>query len=100
MSTMSLDTGALQLALLNETRSGSGSENAPLVRWPGSETLSVASPAVLMTVALVDAVYSFSMPGVKAPNVAGAPSDSGSVAGTVPPTVPSPVACAYTGATV
>ena len=52
-STTSLETGAVQLVLLNETWSGSASENAPLVRWPGSLTLSVASPAVLTTFAVV-----------------------------------------------
>ena len=53
-----------------------------------SVTDSVASPAVEMTVAVVLASYVLSMPGVNAPNAAGAPSDSDSVAGTVPPTVP------------
>ena len=42
-----------------------------------------------ITVAVVDAVYSFATPGVNAPNAAGAPSVSASVAGTVPPAVPS-----------
>jgi hypothetical protein len=45
-----------------------------------------ASPALLVIVAVVAAVYSFATPGVNAPNVAGAPSVSDSVAGTVPPT--------------
>ena len=48
-------------------------------------TVSVASPAVEITFAVVVAVYSFATPGVNAPNVAGAPSVSASVAGTVPP---------------
>src|SRR6201999_1780235 len=48
--------------------------------------VSAASPAVLITFAVVDAVYSFATPGVNAPNVAGAPSVSDSVAGTAPPT--------------
>ena len=52
----------------------------------GSVTVSVASPAVLMTFPVVLAVYSRDTPGVKAPNVAGAPSVSESVAATVPPT--------------
>ena len=42
-----------------------------------------------MTFAVVLAVYSFATPGVNAPNEAGAPSVSDSVAGTEPPTVPS-----------
>ena len=41
---------------------------------------------MLITVAVVDAVYSFATPGVNAPNAAGAPSVSDSVAGTEPPT--------------
>ena len=49
--------------------------------------------------AVVDAVYSRSTPGVNAPNVAGAPSVSDSVAGTVPPTVPS-VSVAYSRASL
>ena len=36
----------------------------------------------------MDAAYSLSTPGWNAPNVAGAPSVSDSVAGTEPPTVP------------
>jgi hypothetical protein len=43
---------------------------------------------VEITPAVVVAVYSLSMPGVNAPNVAGAPSVRFSVAGTVPPIVP------------
>ena len=44
------------------TCSGSGSTNVPLTRWPvptvaGSATLSSASPAVEVTVAVVDAKY-------------------------------------------
>ena len=52
IATAALDTGPVQVAGVISTRSGSGSENVPLVRWPGSETLSVASPAVLMTLAV------------------------------------------------
>ena len=75
------------------TCSGDGSENVPLTSRPvavedGSATLSVASPAVETVVAVVAAVYSRATPGVKAPKVAGAPSVSASVAGTVPPTPP------------
>ena len=51
----------------------------------GSATDSVASPAVEMTLAVVEAVYSRATPGVNAPNVAGAPIVSDSVAGTVAP---------------
>ena len=39
-----------------------------------------------ITFAVVDAVYDFAKPGVNAPKLAGAPSDSDSVAGTEPPT--------------
>src|SRR4051812_24034964 len=75
------------------TRRACGSENAPFTRWPvavedGSATLSVASPAVEMTLAVVLAVYVLATPGVKAPKAAGVPSDSDSVAGTVPPAPP------------
>src|SRR4051812_19472770 len=88
IATGSLETGPVHDAFENSTRSASGSENAPLVRWPGSLTDSVASPAVEITLAVVDAVYSRSTPGWKAPKLAGAPSVSDSVAGTVPPTPP------------
>src|SRR3954453_7278281 len=94
--TGSLDTGAVHEALLNSTRSGSDSANAPFVSTPGSDTLSVASPAVLMTLAVVFAVYSFATPGVNAPNVAGVPSVRLSVAGTLPPTPPGVSVWAYT----
>ena len=56
MPTVSLLVGAVQADLPNSTRNGSASENAPLVRRPGSDTDSAASPAVLVTVALVVAV--------------------------------------------
>src|SRR5690349_9342931 len=88
MVTGSLDTGAVHDAFDSVTCSGSGSVNAPLARWPGSETLSVASPAVEVTVAVVEAVYTWSTPGVNGPKLAGPPSVSDSVAGTVPPTSP------------
>src|SRR4051794_12979378 len=82
-------------ALRARACSGCGSTNVPLTRWPvptedGSATLKSASPAVESTVALVDARYVFVMPGVNAPNEAGAPSVSDSVAGTLPPTGWSP----------
>src|SRR5689334_19028062 len=86
MSTLSLETGPVHVVFDSSTRSGSGSVNAPLARWPGSETDRVASPAVEMTLAFDVAVYSFATPGVNAPNEAGAPSVRLSVAGTVPPT--------------
>ena len=54
--TGSFETGAVQLLLESETCSGSVRLNAPLVRWPGVETLSVASPAELTTLAVDDAV--------------------------------------------
>jgi hypothetical protein len=60
----------------------------PVATLLGSATVSAASPAVEMTFAVVDAVYVLATPGVNAPNAAGAPSVSASVAGTVPPTSP------------
>jgi hypothetical protein len=54
--TLSLDTGAAQADFENSTPSADGSENAPFVRCPGSDTVSVASPAVEMTLASVVAV--------------------------------------------
>ena len=53
-----------------------------------SDALSFAVPAVLMTFAVVDAVYSRATPGVNAPKDAAGPSVSDSVGGTVPPTPP------------
>src|SRR5690242_16248436 len=82
--TASLETGADQVDLLNAICSGSSSENAPLDSLPPS-VVRVASPAVEMTFAVVEAVYVLSTPGVNALKVAGAPSVSDSVAGTVPP---------------
>src|SRR3954451_9966005 len=93
--TGSLATGAVHVDLLNSTRSGSGSENAPLLRWPGSLTESVASPAVEITLAFAEVTYSRSTPGWKAPKLA-LPSVRASVAGTVPPTPPLPVAMRVT----
>ena len=60
----------------------------------GSEIDSAASPADEMTLAVVPAVYVLPTPGVKKPNVAGAPSVSESVAGTAPPTGCTPVLAA------
>ena len=85
-----MDTGALHAAGVSSTCSGCASVNVPLARWPGSETLSVADPAVEVTVAVVEAVYSRAMPGMKAPRVTGPGSESASVAGTVPPTAAGP----------
>ena len=51
-----LETGAFHVFGAIATRRGCGSVKAPLARWPGSETVSVASPAVEITVAFVDAV--------------------------------------------
>ena len=85
--TGSLETGPVHTDFENETASGDGSANVPFIRWPGSDTVNAASPAVEMTLAGVVAVYSFARPGVKAPNVAGAPSVRASVAGTVPATL-------------
>ena len=57
---------------------------------PGSATLNAASPAVLVTVAVVvGGVARARAPGTKGAKVAGPPSVSASVAGTVPPTSPS-----------
>ena len=78
--------------LVAAARRGAGRANAPLTSRPvltgsGSAIESVASPAVLTVVAVMLASYSRPMPGVNAPEVAGAPSVSASVLGTVPPTV-------------
>src|ERR1700712_5248799 len=56
-----------------------GIENAPLTRWPvavglGSATLSCASPALEITLAVVEARYVFVTPGVNGPNCAAGPS--------------------------
>src|SRR3954470_17002128 len=70
-----------------------GSANAPFTRWPvavedGSATLSVASPAVEMTLAVVSAAYVFATPGWNGPRAGSVPNESESVAGTLPPTLP------------
>src|SRR4051812_28621549 len=85
--TGSLDTGADHVDFEKLTLTGSGSVNVPLLRRP-PEVESVASPAVEITLADVLAVYVWSAPGANAPNVAGAPSVSASVAGTVAPGPP------------
>src|SRR5690349_4538290 len=77
-------------ALVAEIWIGFVSANAPLTSRPvafedASATLSVASPAVEMTLAEEVAVYVLATPGVNAPNAGALPSDSESVAGTVPP---------------
>ena len=56
MPTDSLLVGPVQADLASSTRSGCASEKAPLVSWPGSEKESVASPALLVTVASWSAV--------------------------------------------
>jgi hypothetical protein len=66
------------------TSSGTGKRNPPLASRPGSETLSVASPAVDVTVAVVEAVYVRVTPGSNAPKLAAGPSVSARVAGTTP----------------
>src|SRR4051812_9266341 len=86
--TPALDTGPAQEAGAISTRSACGSVNVPFVRCPGSETPNVASPAVETTFAVVCVVYSWSRPGVNAPNEGEAPSATASVAGTVPPALP------------
>ena len=53
--------GARAAGLVADAFSADGSENVPLTRWPGrvalgSATLSSASPAVEITLAVVDAV--------------------------------------------
>ena len=77
-------------ALRARACSGCGRANAPLTRWPvlfelGSATLRSASPADEITLAVVDASYVWPTPGVNGANIAAGPSDSDSVAGTVPP---------------
>src|SRR4051794_19883739 len=91
IATASLDVGPVQADFEKRTCSGDGSENAPLVRCPGSDTVSAASPAVEITVAVVDAEYVRARPGRNVPNVGDAPRLSASVAGTVP--LPAPVVC-------
>src|SRR3954453_11610639 len=91
--TTSWEIGAEYVLTTPRPPSGLGSENEPLTRWPvavllGSATVSVASPAVETTSAVVVAVESLSAPGVNAPKEAGAPRVSARVAGTVPPTGP------------
>ena len=54
--TASLEVGPVQADFEKDTSSGDGSANAPFIRWPGSDDVSVASPAEEITVAVVDAV--------------------------------------------
>src|SRR5690349_24412937 len=86
--TGSFDAGAVQLVFDSETCNGSSRLNAPLVRWPGVATLSIASAAVLITFAVVDVEYVLSTPGVNGPKDKGPASESASVAGVDPATVP------------
>src|SRR4051794_4073435 len=88
IDTGALDAGAVQLAGVIVTCSGSARLKAPLARWTGPLTLSAASPAVEMTFAVVAVVYVRSAPGVNAPKAAAGPSVSESVAGTEPPMPP------------
>src|SRR6201991_2265788 len=78
------------LAVVALACSACGSENAPLTSLPallvlGSATERAASPAVEMTLAVVEAMYSPATPGTKDPSWAALPRPSESVAGTVPP---------------
>src|SRR3954471_6925703 len=84
----SLDTGPVHAVFSGVTSSGCARLNAPFIRRP-PETESAASPAVEVTFAVVAAEYVRPTPGVKTPNDAGPPSESDSVAGTVPPTLDS-----------
>ena len=54
--TAALETGADHVFGAQSTTSGDGSVKVPLVRWSGPENDSAASPAVDVTVAVVDAV--------------------------------------------
>src|SRR3954451_17256497 len=78
-------TRTLPRGICGGTPTGRASRNAPLASV-ACDTLNAASPAVDVTVAVVDAVYSFSTPGVNGPNDAGGPTVRASVGGTVPPT--------------
>jgi hypothetical protein len=78
---VSLLTGASQRVRSGRTTSGRASENGPLESVAG-DTLSVASPAVEVTVAVVEPVRSCATPGTNAPSETGAPRLSDSVAGT------------------
>src|SRR3712207_1937085 len=94
--TASLETGPSYVLIVAGrvepwTLSGCGRKKGPLTRWPGfcvlvSLAVSVASPAVEITLAVVLAVYVRATPGTNAPKLAGVPSVSESVAGTLPPT--------------
>src|SRR3954452_16813146 len=83
-----LDTGSNHVPGAMSTCSASGSEKAPLVRRPGSDTVSAASPALEITLAVVDAVYVRSVPATNVPKEGVAPSVSESVAGTDALTAP------------
>src|SRR3954462_13233507 len=85
-----LALGALTVVAL--ACSGCGSANAPLTSLPGllelgSATERAASPAVEMTLAVLEARDSPATPGTNEPSCGAAPRDSESVAGTVPPGV-------------
>ena len=95
-----LPTGAnavLGLAAFTaRTCSGDSSTYVPFTSLPGavllgSETASVASPAVLVTFAATEVTYSAVTPGMIGPSLAGPSIDSASVKGTVAPTSDVPV---------
>src|SRR5215207_936445 len=88
IANVSLLAGPLQLVFSGVMVTGWASRNAPLASVVG-DALSAASPAVEVTVAVLEAVYSCATPGVNEPNEAGAPSVSDNVAGTAPPAEPS-----------
>src|SRR3954469_15781893 len=78
------------LAVVALACSACGSANVPLTSLPGllglgSATERAASPAVEMTLAVDEAMYSPATPGTKDPSWAAVPRLSASVAGTVPP---------------
>ena len=95
-------TGAYVVAVLAAFRarawSGCGSENVPLTRWPVfvllvSATLRVASPAVEITFAVVEASYDWGTPAANGGKFAAGPTESARLAGTVPFTVPFTSVC-------
>src|SRR5215207_4946120 len=88
IANVSLLAGPLQLVFSGVMVTGWASRNAPLASVVG-DAVSAASPAVEVTVAVLEAVYSCATPGVNEPNDAGAPSVSDNVAGTAPPAEPS-----------
>src|SRR5262249_8809897 len=88
IDTWSCDTGASQTDLEKSTENGCAIVYAPLVRWFGPDTDSVASPPVESTSAVTEASEVLATPGATEPNAADRPPDGASVAGPVPPAVP------------